>query len=58
MNLPANRSAVIETSLDLTTWWTWDIPGNAGLPTSGGTVTISGPAASGNQFFRVRLGEN
>lgn len=56
--LPANRSAIIETSLDLATWTVWDVAGNAGLPTNGGTVVISGTAVSDNQFFRVRVTEN
>jgi uncharacterized repeat protein (TIGR03806 family) len=54
-SLPANRSAVIETSTDLMTWTTWDIPGNHGLPTQGGAITLSGPVSGPQQFFRVRI---
>jgi glucose/arabinose dehydrogenase len=54
-SLPPNRSAVIETSTDLMTWTPWDIPGNHGLPTQGGAITLSGPVSGPQQFFRVRI---
>jgi hypothetical protein len=56
--LPANRSFQIETSLDLQTWSIWDVPGNAGLPTSGSPITITGPRLFDAQFFRFLLREN
>jgi len=39
----------------LMTWTTWDIPGNHGLPTQGGAITLSGPVSGPQQFFRVRI---
>lgn len=53
---PANRSAVVETSLDLQNWAPWDIEGNGVMyPTQAmqRTLTISGAPAQ--QFFRLRL---
>jgi mono/diheme cytochrome c family protein len=57
-DVPANRSVLIETSVNLATWSLWDAPGNAGLPLPGGPLTISGPALGPKQFFRLRLLEN
>jgi hypothetical protein len=57
-NVPANRSATIETSTNLSTWTLWDVPGNAGLPHPGGAVTLTGPKLGPQQFFRLRLQEN
>jgi hypothetical protein len=57
-NVPPNRSAVVETSLDLVTWWPWDAPGNDGLPTAGGSVTLTGPVLGPLQFFKVKVVEN
>jgi mono/diheme cytochrome c family protein len=58
LTLPANRSAVIETSTDLSAWTTWDAPGNAGLPHGGGTVSVTGPTLGTKQFFRVLVTGN
>ncbi|MEQ1859282.1 MAG: LamG-like jellyroll fold domain-containing protein [Chthoniobacteraceae bacterium] len=57
-DVPANRSGIVETSLDLATWWQWDVPGNDGLPLPGGSVNISGPMLGTKQFFRLRLQGN
>jgi hypothetical protein len=57
-NLPANRSATVETSQDLTTWSLWDAVGNAGLPLPGGPFTVTGPRQGPRQFFRIRVTEN
>jgi len=57
-NVPANRSATVETSFDLATWSLWDAPGNAGLLTTGGTITLTGPSLGSKQFFRLRVKEN
>ncbi|MES2572793.1 MAG: hypothetical protein V4710_22410, partial [Verrucomicrobiota bacterium] len=57
-HVPANRSAFIETSSDLAAWTLWNVPGNAGLPQPGGTVTLGGPKLGSGQFFRLRLREN
>jgi glucose/arabinose dehydrogenase len=57
LNLPANRIAQIETSLDLLTWTLWDVPGNQGLATSGGPLTLTGPLLGPKQFFRGKVRE-
>lgn len=54
-SVPPNRSAVVETSTNLSDWFYWDVPGNSGLPQAGGPVTLTGPAEGSRQFFRVRL---
>jgi uncharacterized repeat protein (TIGR03806 family) len=56
--LPLNRSLQIETSPDLSQWFIWDVPGNAGLPHPGGSATLQGPATEQQRFFRARLWEN
>jgi uncharacterized repeat protein (TIGR03806 family) len=55
-NLPADRSAQIDTSADLINWSLWDVPGNSGLSASAGVFSISGSAAE-YQFFRLQLRE-
>jgi hypothetical protein len=57
LDLPANRSAQIETSTDLQSWSLWNVPGNQGLPFAGGRLTITGPVPESRQFFRARLRE-
>jgi len=57
-NVPANRSAFVETSVDLVNWSLWDAPGNNGIPRLGGAVSISGPLLGPQQFFRLKLQEN
>jgi mono/diheme cytochrome c family protein len=56
--LPANRSFQVEQSTNLSTWTLWDIPGNGGLPVAGGAVSITGPVAGSECFFRLRIREN
>jgi uncharacterized repeat protein (TIGR03806 family) len=58
LNVPASRSVQVEVSTDLQTWTLWNVPGNQGLATPGGTVTLTGPAIAPRQFFRARLREN
>ena len=58
INVPSNRSAKVETSTDLATWSLWDVPGNAGNPTTGGPFTLTGPTLGPKQFFRVRIQDN
>jgi uncharacterized repeat protein (TIGR03806 family) len=58
LNVPPNRSVQVEVSTDLQTWTLWNVPGNQGLATPGGTVTLTGPAIAPRQFFRARLREN
>jgi hypothetical protein len=58
LNVPPNRSVQVEVSTDLQTWTLWNVPGNQGLATPGGTVTLTGPAIASCQFFRARVREN
>ena len=57
-SVPANRNAIVETSSDLQTWVRWNAPGNDAIPRNPGVVTITGPVAGPQQFFRVRLNES
>jgi mono/diheme cytochrome c family protein len=58
LDLPANRSAVIEHSEDLQQWQPWNIPGNQGLPWPGGPRTFTGPKPGDAAFFRAQVTEN
>ncbi|MEQ1859664.1 MAG: PQQ-dependent sugar dehydrogenase [Chthoniobacteraceae bacterium] len=58
LNLPANRSFQVETSIDLQMWLPWNVPGNAGLPHPGGPASVTGPRIGDQQFFRTRIWEN
>lgn len=58
LDLPANRSAVIEYSDDLQQWQPWDIPGNQGLPQPGGLRTFTGPKPGAAAFFRATVSGN
>jgi uncharacterized repeat protein (TIGR03806 family) len=58
LTLPSDRSFQVETSPDLITWSLWDVPGNQGLPSSGGPINLISPLTGSQQFFRVRLWEN
>ena len=55
--VPANRSALIETSSNLAAWSLWDVPGNSGNAQPGGAMSLSGPMQLPLQFFRLRLQE-
>jgi hypothetical protein len=57
LNVPVNRIAQIETSLDLVTWVLWDVPGNQGLAAPGGTLILTGPLIVPKQFFRGKVRE-
>jgi hypothetical protein len=55
---PANRSALIETSIDLASWTLWNVPGNTPTFPSlsqmrGMSVTLDGD----HRFFRLRLSQ-
>jgi uncharacterized repeat protein (TIGR03806 family) len=58
LDVPANRTAQVETSLDLASWSLWDIPGNQGLAAPGGALSLTGPKLGPRQFFRWRLRGN
>lgn len=58
LDLPPNRSFQVETTTDLITWSLWDVPGNGGVPTPGGPVTLMAPLVGDRQFFRAVLWEN
>jgi mono/diheme cytochrome c family protein len=52
-----NRSVLIETSMDLSNWQLWNVPGNTpDYPvTSSGVKTLSGVRDSSSRFFRACL---
>jgi hypothetical protein len=53
---PPNRSAIVETSIDLSTWTLWDVPGNApGYPAEAMQRMLTIPAGADHEFFRFRL---
>ncbi len=58
--LPDHRSFQIETTTDFSGWTLWDVPGNHGISTQAGVLTISGPHLpdSPQRFFRLRIREN
>ena len=52
----ANRSVLIETSLDLQSWATWNVPGNQPLFNATTQMrTLSGMIAEPARFFRARI---
>lgn len=56
-NLPGRLIKVL-TSTDLLNWSTWQLPGNDGLPTNGGsTRTLIAPLESERRFFRLDVQE-
>jgi hypothetical protein len=57
-DIPANRSAQVETSTDLIHWSLWDTPANNGMPLIGGHTTIEGPILGAKQFFRLKISDN
>jgi mono/diheme cytochrome c family protein len=55
---PANRSAIVETTTDFSTWTLWNVPGNTRFfPSSTQVRTLNGPFDSAGRFFRLRLSE-
>lgn len=55
---PANRSAIIETSDNLTSWQTWSAPGNTpSFPTTDTLRLITAPFTDTDRFFRVKVSE-
>jgi uncharacterized repeat protein (TIGR03806 family) len=58
LDLPPNRSAIIEHSENLQQWTPWNVPGNQGLPTQGGPRTFTGPKPGADAFFRARVNQN
>jgi len=54
-NVPENRSWQVEWSAGLGNWQPWDIPGNNGVPSEGGILTIRGPVRLPHGYHRVRL---
>ena len=54
----ANRSVLIETSLDFQTWTLWDVPGNQPLFNATTEMrTLIGPATEPMRYFRARFSE-
>lgn len=54
---PANRTAIVEISTDLTTWEPWNVPDNTfRIPATGQTRTVTGPDQP-RALFRVRYGQ-
>jgi mono/diheme cytochrome c family protein len=56
-DVPANRAFQIEVSSDLVEWSLWDVPGNDGLLRADSSLSLSGPIAGPQQFFRLRFSE-
>lgn len=55
---PINRSAILETSADLSSWQTWSGPGNTvTFPTVDVQRTITAPFTETDRFFRVKVSE-
>lgn len=55
---PPNRSALVETTTDFSTWTLWNVPGNTPFfPSSTQTRTLYGPFDATGRFFRLRLTE-
>jgi hypothetical protein len=55
---PANRSALIETTIDFQTWSLWNVSGNApSYPPAAINRTLIGPMEGPNRYFRLQLGE-
>jgi hypothetical protein len=53
---PPNRSVVVETSFDMTTWTLWDVPGNTpSYPAQAIQRMLTIPAGPDHEFFRLRL---
>lgn len=57
-SLPANRSFIVETSVNLGTWTPLDVPGNAGQPVTGGLLELPLNTEDPARFYRVQIREN
>lgn len=55
---PENKSIQVESSTNLSNWTLWDIPGNEGLPQTGGMKSLQGPVSGDRNFFRLKLRDN
>ncbi len=56
IDFPANRSCIIESSVNLLDWAPWNVPENtATVPAAGGTRTIVAPIDHVRRFFRARF---
>ncbi len=55
---PENKSIQVESSSNLSNWTLWDIPGNEGLPQTGGMKSLQGPVSGDRNFLRLKLREN
>jgi hypothetical protein len=54
----ANRGFLVQSSPDLSSWTTWDVPGNQLIfGETNQPVSISGPLLPTSQYFRVRIFE-
>jgi glucose/arabinose dehydrogenase/mono/diheme cytochrome c family protein len=52
----ANRSVLVETSIDLTHWALWDVPGNTPTyPAAAMQRALTIPSDTSQEFFRLRL---
>lgn len=56
-SVPANRSVTVESSLDLSHWSLWDIPGNDGVSLPAGSHAIEGDSPDAARFFRLLIEE-
>jgi glucose/arabinose dehydrogenase/mono/diheme cytochrome c family protein len=55
---PANRAAIVETSIDLANWNLWDVPGNfPSYPAMSQMRVFATPMNVDQMFFRVRVSE-
>ena len=57
-NVPANRSVFVSTSTNLVDWTLWDVPGNGGVPQSGGLNIMTGVARGPQTFFKISIQGN
>ena len=55
--IPANRSVQVQSSLNLSDWSLWDVPGNDGVSLPAGSRSIGGASDDGSRFFRLLIKE-
>lgn len=53
--VPGNHTWIVEHTTDLQNWTRWPAPTNDHRPAPGGPITVTGPAASGSAYYRVRI---